>query len=295
MTSLSERLKPGKKQIQKHKDEPKWLVFLIAGIILAFGFWLLWIVLHKIFTFSESSTLAPAGFLFLLGFFLVLKNGLRKGLAIFGTMLVVLVIIWAIIWFSESPEYRAGMKAYDKEDFAAAVEKFNVVLEAEPKNSEVYLKRGQALWRLGNNEAALKDLNRAIALDYAFKDESYSARGLVHADLGNHRAAADDFSVALKENRNPYDLSNRGIMYLRLKQYAKAEKDFEKALSLDKNYSNALWGLGDALYEQGKLQEALKYYEKYIKKSSSVPAGLKAKIARIKAMLTNKDPAGKSD
>lgn len=282
---MSAPIDPSKK-VQRENLRPekssKWITIAVAAVCIGIGVWIVWAIIDIIFSVNLNSTAAPISFFFLLGLFLVLKNGLGKGLAIFAAMLMVCMLIWAIFWFSESPEYRAGMKAYDKEDFTSAVEKFNVVLADDPKNSEVYLKRGQALWRLEKAAEALLDLNRAIKLDYVYKDESYAARGLVYADLGETQAAADDFSVAIKERPNPTDLSNRGIMYIRLKSYDKAVKDFRQALALDDDYLNAIWGMGDALYNQGKMQEALIQYERYINKGGKATAGLKARIQSIR-------------
>jgi len=270
--------KKGCKENHRSEKSSKWITFVVAAVCIGIGVWITWAIIDIIFSVNLNSTAAPVSFFFLLGLFLVLKNGLGKGLAILGTILAVCFVIWAVFWFTESPEYRAGMKAYDKEDFTTAVEKFSIVLADDPKNSEVYLKRGQALWRLGKTSEALLDLNRAIKLDYVYKDESYAARGLVYADLENPQAAADDFSVAIKELPSATDLCNRGIMYNRLKRFDLAIKDFKRALKLDDDYTNALWGMGDAFYHQGQWRNALIFYEKYVKSSDKMPEGLKSRI-----------------
>lgn len=271
---------------KEKKKRRNWEVIVISVICIGIGSWLTWFIFKQIITAGSSSTAAPGAFMFVLGIFLVLKFGLRKGLGILATFLLVLVGIWAIIWFSASPEYRAGMNAFDKKDFATAIEKFNLVLEKEPDNAEVYLKRGTALWHLDKPSEALQDLNRAIKLDYPFKDESYSMRGLVFADLKNPNAAAQDFTVAFKERPNPYDVCNRGIMYIRLKRYDLAVRDFNRALSLDGDYANALRGMGEALYYQEKWQEALNYYNKYVKSGAKVSEGLKARIEALQHKIT---------
>jgi len=107
----------------------------------------------------------------------------------------------------------------------------------------------------------------------------------VFAALKNPKAAAQDFTTAIRERPSATDLCNRGIMYNRLKSYDLAVKDFKHALSLDKNHTNSFWGLGDAFYNQGKWQAALTYYRKYVKSGEKVSEGLKKRMETIQQKL----------
>ncbi len=226
--------------------------------------------------------LGGIGSFVLTAIFCIAFRGPKQGLVLFTLLFVVCTVIATVIWFRESPEFRAGFKAYYDKDYATAIENFNIVIKDGTDSSDVYVKRCKSLRRMGRAADALPDCNQAIKMGHLVKDESYGTRGRVYADLGKYEEAIKDFNVAVLENPNVYDLHERGRVYILLKRYDLALKNFRQVLALDNDYKSAYRGIGNALYKQGKRKEALKAYEQYEKSGKELTKRLKARIEALR-------------
>ncbi len=254
------------------------LLILLIPVGLGFIYWIT-MLLH------DWAGYGGIGGFVLIAFLCVLYGGLKEGLARFALLFVICAVIATVIWFWESPEYRAGFKAYYDEDYVTAIDNFNIVIQNKTDSSDVFVKRCKSLRRMGRAADALPDCNQAIKMGHLVKDESYGTRGRVYADLGRYEEAIKDFNIALRENPNVYDLHERGRIYIKLKRYDLALRDFRRVLSLDGNHKSAYWGIGNALYKQGKRKEALKAYEQYEKSGEKLTKGLKARIEALRQEL----------
>lgn len=81
-----------------------------------------------------------------------------------------------------------------------------------------------------------------------------------------HNVLAVDEMAVLNEARRYKPASaifeyQSGLVSASRNAHAKAQEHFERALSLDANFTSASMGQGKALYDQGKLEEAAKVYE----------------------------------
>ena len=97
-----------------------------------------------------------------------------------------------------------------------------------------------------------------------------------------------DLGVGAALREKAEDLHERGRMYIKLKSYDLAVKDFRQALSLDSDYKRAHWGMGNALFKQGKLKEALKAYVQYEKSGEKMAEGLRARIESLRRELRSR-------
>ncbi len=71
-------------------------------------------------------------------------------------------------------------------------------------------------------------------------------------------------AASLKDKHNARLLNKVGIAELMIQRYKNAEKDFEHAIKLDRNFADAYNNLGVICYEQKKYPKAIKQYEKAI-------------------------------
>jgi tetratricopeptide (TPR) repeat protein len=283
--SPSDKSAANRPKQRKRKKNKGWKDILFFVGILALIVASLWLVYWFMMQLYSWAALGGIGAFVLVAIFCMIFGGPKRGLAMFAILFVACTIITVVIWFLESPEYRAGMDAFDNGDYADAIANFNVVIEKEPDHAEVYVKRCDALRRIGRAADALRDCNRAIRLDYPFKEESYSVRGKVFAELGKFKKAVNDFSVAIQQAANPYDLLQRGYAYNNLGHYNRAIKDFKHALDLDDDFTYAYWGMGNALYRLGKRKAALKAYDKYEKSGKEMKKEMKARIESLRRQL----------
>jgi tetratricopeptide (TPR) repeat protein len=164
-------------------------------------------------------------------------------------------------------------------NYAQAQRDCSQAILLRPDNPGGYKLRGEASLFQGQYTVALEDLDRAIALDPS-DDESFAARGqtyrLTHAV---RRAIADfDTAISLAPGKAQYwngrcwiraeanielakaledcnqaralspkftaALDSRGLVFLRLKRYARAIRAYDEAIALQPAYPSALFGRG---------------------------------------------------
>ena len=78
----------------------------------------------------------------------------------------------------------------------------------------------------------MRDLDEAIRLEPR-DPQGYNNRGTVHAEMGNHQKAIDDFSRALELDPGFASAHrNRGNAYLQMGDAVKAREDFHTAIEL---------------------------------------------------------------
>ncbi|KGM91790.1 uncharacterized protein PADG_12105 [Paracoccidioides brasiliensis Pb18] len=99
----------------------------------------------------------------------------------------------------------------------------------------------------GDAQAALQDLNKSVELSPSLV-QSYIKRASLHLELGNREAAADDFDLAVAQNKDDPDI-----------YYHRAQLHF---ILVDPECDIAVATLAQLLLQQGKVSQALKYFER---------------------------------
>jgi tetratricopeptide (TPR) repeat protein len=103
--------------------------------------------------------------------------------------------------------------------------------------------RGMSLWMKDEHEPAEADLTEAIRLSRSVRlwlEDAYRARGGIRCDANRLEAALDDLNRCLKlVPQDPWVRVYRGNAYAKQKKYRQALQDYEKAVSLDKDYAYA--------------------------------------------------------
>lgn len=86
-----------------------------------------------------------------------------------------------------------------------------------------------------------------------YKAESYNVRGIAYASLNKPELAFKDFNLAISIfPQSTTFICNRGRLFLKQKNFAKAEEDAKHAISIDNKMTQAHQLLG-AVYEKQKL------------------------------------------
>jgi lipoprotein NlpI len=149
-----------------------------------------------------------------------------------------------------------GMARLQKQDWEGAVVDFTEAAKRKVDDGEAYFGLGLAHSGQGDDEAALRELDRTINLNRNPDDilpDAYAARGDTYLTLGQHQRGIQDFDEALR--RRPKDSGahgGRGEAYFYLGQFDKAETDLAAAVKGDgKMAYYALW-LFLAQAHQGK-------------------------------------------
>jgi tetratricopeptide (TPR) repeat protein len=171
---------------------------------------------------------------------------------------------------SISPTYAAGFYTLahiyrDHGRYKDAVDTYTKSIEiskTSPSQNVLYTERGTAYVKMLDYDNAMKDFEYAMKLNPA-DTLAYIHRGEVYLLQGKDSLAFLDFNKGLSLDKdNVTGLVNRGIIFLTMSQYDVAEKDLVRAIELSPRNTKALYALANALLEQDKSQEAIKYYDK---------------------------------
>lgn len=143
-----------------------------------------------------------------------------------------------------------------------------------------YRTEAQNAVKSGNYEQAVDLLTKQLA-QTPDQADLYTSRAEAYAALGVKQDAADDYckaaqlyqgkngsqaltcyNLALKQTPKSVSvLLSRGNLYLKRGEDIAAIADFESAINLDKRNAQAFVGLGEARYNQGNYDQAIKYFK----------------------------------
>jgi hypothetical protein len=114
-------------------------------------------------------------------------------------------------------------------DAKKAISYLGQAIKSDPKLAEAYNNRGNAYRETKQYANAIRDYNKAIALNANFS-LAYTNRGNIYYDQRNYQGAIKDYNKSISLDPNdklPY--LNRGLAYHQLKRDDLACKDFETA------------------------------------------------------------------
>lgn len=113
----------------------------------------------------------------------------------------------------------------------AALEDRRRAFELEPDNSAAVTDYAESL---GNTEAAIEMLNRALQIDPG-NAIAYGRRGLIRGRMGNHVLAMEDLNTAVKLSPDdPILLNSRGYAYnVWIRNHEAALRDYSRVIELE--------------------------------------------------------------
>lgn len=136
--------------------------------------------------------------------------------------------------------YRHRASAHeDKEQWSEAIADYSEVLRRKPDEAVVWVRRGILLsQRIGDHDAALADLDQAIALEQ--RPSTYHERGCARQRKGDHDAAIADFDEAIRLDpdkatvfsRTAHAFADRGKSWAAKHQFDRAIADYDRAVVL---------------------------------------------------------------
>lgn len=89
----------------------------------------------------------------------------------------------------------AGIQKALSEDYAGAIESYNLAIQLTSSNPEVYYNRGVAYFSIGHRDHAIQDFNRAIEINPTMA-EAYGNRGTIRLLMDERQNALSDFKKA---------------------------------------------------------------------------------------------------
>jgi tetratricopeptide (TPR) repeat protein len=120
---------------------------------------------------------------------------------------------------------------------------YDAALRDSPGDAYVLRLRGEALLRLHRYAEAEQSFGESLQRAPA-APATYRGRGLARIQLGDFGGAIEDYTHALRSAREADLLAHRGWAYFFTDAWKLAQRDFEDALRLDANRSDAYIGRG---------------------------------------------------
>jgi len=123
-----------------------------------------------------------------------------------------------------------------------------------------YLSKGEDLYREGKYDEAIRELNRALAINGNLAD-GYFLRGSAYYFKNNYDRAIEDWTAALSIKPDFYEaLNNRGAAYDDKGNYDRAIEDFNAVLRIDPDVHETLYNRGSAYQSKGDYDRAIEDY-----------------------------------
>lgn len=147
-----------------------------------------------------------------------------------------------------------------QKDYAEAARLFAYLLEHLPSKSplsaEFYGKLGKALTGLHNLEEASKSYWQSLKIQRQ-QPETWQALARIEERRGRRGAALDAWLEVLKLKGPSASLHHRiGLLFLALREYKRAEAQFQSALQVQADFAPSLYQLAAFYERQGPLEKA---------------------------------------
>jgi len=159
-------------------------------------------------------------------------------------------------------------------DTAAAIYNYQKAVEMNPNYYDAWVELGGLYMAKGNPLAEQYYLN-ALDIDTSNTHALY-VLGYYYQETGNYPKAEKYYQSLLLKADNENALFNLGYINLvYLNNYPQAIIYFQKALSINENYHEALFNLAYSLELSGDMKDARSKYQELLKKVPNHPGALK--------------------
>ena len=168
--------------------------------------------------------------------------------------------------------YLKGNMAYDSSKYGESMQLFSSAISINPKYAAAYRNRGFSENKIGKDELAISDYNRAMELGLS-DAIVYDARGMSESALQKYNPAIADYKKALELDPNYFQAYiNIGWIAHLLGKDSIAIMDYNKALTFNLDF--AITYNDRALSEQslGEYSQALIDINKALALDSKIPS-----------------------
>jgi tetratricopeptide (TPR) repeat protein/Mrp family chromosome partitioning ATPase len=158
---------------------------------------------------------------------------------------------------SYAPAYYGRGRAYfDKTRYDEALADFKEAIKLDAKNTGAYIGCGDVYWQKRDLNNALEAYSQAIGIEPL--SEAYTGRGKVLAEQRKLEDAVKDYNRAIdiSQAKNPDAFLWRGEARSMTGDYNGAIEDFDQAINLKPNQSEAYIKRGDALLKRGRPEDS---------------------------------------
>ncbi|GHT67615.1 hypothetical protein FACS189452_05680 [Bacteroidia bacterium] len=129
-----------------------------------------------------------------------------------------------------------------------AIEDYTQAININKTTHFLYTNRGSVYRMDKRYEEAIKDYDVALSLTTENKALILNNKGLTHDGMGDFESAVKDFLAAQQADATYlYAYNNAGNAYYKLKKYAEAKEQYNKAIEINPNFGEAYLNRGIVL------------------------------------------------
>jgi len=178
--------------------------------------------------------------------------------------------------------FTAGVELSQQGKDEEAIAKFQEVLTGYPQCGECYANIGTIQNKQKKYDEAEASYKKAIEVKLDFAD-AYNGLATIYNDQKQFDKAKEMSAEAMKHapagatGGGADAMYNAGVISWNANDFAKAAENFAAAVAANPNHAEAHFMLGQTLLNQGKLPEAGKEFEAYLKLAPNGPNAEKAK------------------
>lgn len=148
---------------------------------------------------------------------------------------------------------------------------FNKINERFIDNDNYAVARGEEKLRVGDIDGAIKEYDKAIALDPK-DDISYNSRGIIKAQAGRFQEAIADFKKVLELKPNSfYAYYNMGNAKILMGDYKGAIEDLDKSIKMNPQGAKQYYSRGEAKFDMKDFEGAIKDFNISLQLNSQNP------------------------
>ena len=134
-------------------------------------------------------------------------------------------------------------------DYGKALADYETAIKLNPSLGYAYYNRGRLKRLQGRYEDSIPDLQKSLELDSGLAYAAYNNIALSRYELDDYEEAMEAVNMAVAQDpAKATSYRIRGDINLAIKNYEAAVQDYEKAISENPYYGEALSGLGQAYY-----------------------------------------------
>ncbi len=167
-------------------------------------------------------------------------------------------------------------------NYEQAIADYSSSLAIQPEDAEALHFRGMAYEQMGDTDRALEDYRRANAIDPQLSS-IYINRGIEFGRLGNFRQSVTSLTEGIRlAPANPDIYFNRGTSYYQLGELERAIDDFSRVIQLSPKDEDAYYWRGISQEEAGRRQDAIADYRQFlsISQNSQTREEIRQKLRR---------------
>jgi tetratricopeptide (TPR) repeat protein len=180
-------------------------------------------------------------------------------------------------------------RGWEATDLSEKVRCFTEVLRLNPAHVQAYIGRGQAHFRIGEQDAGLADYETAQNLD-PNNGFLFWSRAIVRREAGDLTGALADIADAIRiQPQDHHNYSTRGHIRNEMGDVDNAIDDYTEASHLNATSGAALFFRGDAKESQGDIDGALSDYTDAIARQPDDPGSYAPYAARADILADRRE------